>query len=119
MTNRLLLLLIAGVSLFAVPAARADEEWTAANAAFHETQIDLAGNALLSRLYRELSVNLLMQVIRGGRLDRHRLVVGEPEQIVAGFEARDRAATRDAVTRHIESARRIALDAVARAGGAV
>jgi DNA-binding GntR family transcriptional regulator len=105
--------------LAATAAARADEEWTAANAAFHETQVDLAGNALLSRLYRELSVNLLMQVIRGGRLDRHRLVVGEHEQIVAGFEARDQTATRGAITRHIESARRIALDAVARAGGAV
>jgi GntR family transcriptional regulator, rspAB operon transcriptional repressor len=99
--------------------AHADEEWTAANAAFHETQVDLAGNALLSRLYGELSVNLLMQVIRGGRLDRHQLVVDEHEQIVAGFEARDRAATRAAISRHIESARRIALDAVARAGGAV
>jgi DNA-binding GntR family transcriptional regulator len=42
------------------------EEWDAANAAFLEYQIDLAGNTLLSRFYRELSVNLLMQVIRGG-----------------------------------------------------
>lgn len=105
--------------LDATAAARSDEEWTAANAGFHETQIDLAGNTLLSRLYRELSVNLLMQVIRGGRLDRHQLVVGEHERIVAGFEARDQAATRTAITLHIESARRSALDAVARAGGAV
>lgn len=100
--------------LAATGAERTGEEWVAANAAFHEAQVDLAGNALLSRLYRQLSVNLL-----GGRLDRHSLVVGEHEQIVAGFEARDRAATRAAITRHIESARRVALDAVARAGGAV
>ena len=68
-------------------------------------------NELLSRLYRELAVNLLTQVIRGGLLDRHRLVVGEHEQVVAGFEARDRAATRAAITRHIESVRQAPHDA--------
>ena len=47
------------------------EQWDGANAAFHEHQIDLAGNALLSRFYRELSVNLMMQVIRGGHLEDH------------------------------------------------
>ena len=35
-------------------------QWDAANAAFHEHQIDLAGNALLSGFYRELSVNLMI-----------------------------------------------------------
>ena len=44
-------------------------EWDSANAAFHEHQVDLAGNTLLSRFYRELSVNLMMQVIRGGKLE--------------------------------------------------
>ena len=53
--------------LDATDAAISHEEWDAANAAFHEFQIDLAGNALLSRFYRELSVNLMMQVIRGGQ----------------------------------------------------
>ncbi len=48
-------------------------EWDAANAAFHEHQVDLAGNSLLSRFYRELSVNLMMQVIRGGKLEARRL----------------------------------------------
>ncbi|HYI74771.1 MAG TPA: GntR family transcriptional regulator, partial [Gaiellaceae bacterium] len=42
--------------LDATDAAISHEEWDAANAAFHEFQIDLAGNALLSRFYRELSV---------------------------------------------------------------
>jgi DNA-binding GntR family transcriptional regulator len=50
-------------------AAISQEEWDAANAAFHEFQIDLAGNEMLSQFYRELSVNLMMQVIRGGRLE--------------------------------------------------
>jgi len=105
--------------LEATAAAISHEEWDTANAAFHETQVDLAGNRLLSRFYRELSVNLMMQVIRGGRVERHEHLVTEHEAIVAGFEARDRAAARAAITRHVESGRRIALDAVERSGGAL
>lgn len=100
-------------------AAISHEQWDAANAAFHEHQIDLAGNALLSHVYRELSVNLMMQVIRGGRVERHEHLVTEHEAIVSGFERRDRAAAREAITRHVESGRRIALEAVERAGGAL
>jgi DNA-binding GntR family transcriptional regulator len=103
--------------LAATEAAISHEEWDAANAAFHETQVDLAGNALLSRFYRELSVNLMMQVIRGGRVERHEHLVTEHGAIVVGFETRNRAAARAAITRHVESGRRIALDAVERAGG--
>ena len=55
--------------LVATSAAVSHAEWDTANAAFHEHQVDLAGNALLSRFYRELSVNLMMQVIRGGKLE--------------------------------------------------
>jgi DNA-binding GntR family transcriptional regulator len=103
--------------LAATEAAISHEEWDAANAAFHETQVDLAGNALLSRFYRELSVNLMMQVIRGGRVERHEHLVTEHGAIVVGFETRNRTAARAAITRHVESGRRIALDAVERAGG--
>src|SRR6187551_1377547 len=95
------------------------EEWDAANASFHEAQVDLAGNKLLSRFYRELSINLMMQVIRGGRVERHEHLVTEHEAIVSGFETRDRAVARAAITRHVESGRRIALEAVERAGGAL
>ena len=105
--------------LDATAVAMSHEEWDTANAGFHETQVDLAGNALLSRFYRELSVNLLMQVIRAGRAEQHEHLVTEHEAIVAAFEARDREATRAAITRHVESGRRIALDAVERAGGAL
>ena len=55
--------------LDATVAAISHEEWDTANLAFHEFQIDLAGNALLSRFYGELPVNLMMQVIRGGQLE--------------------------------------------------
>jgi DNA-binding GntR family transcriptional regulator len=95
------------------------EEWDTANAAFHETQVDLAGNDLLSRFYRELSINLMMQVIRGGRLERGEYLVTEHTAIVEGLEARDATAARAAIARHVETGRRIALDAIERAGGSL
>jgi DNA-binding GntR family transcriptional regulator len=92
-------------------------EWDTANAAFHETQVDLADNDLLSRFYRELSVNLMMQVIRGGRLEQDEYLVTEHTAIVVALETRDRDAARAAIQRHVETGRRIALEAVERAGG--
>jgi DNA-binding GntR family transcriptional regulator len=94
-------------------------EWDTANAAFHEYQIDLAGNALLSRFYRELSVNLMMQVIRGGRVEGHGHLVTEHRHIVEAFETGDIDAARHAIRAHIETGRRIATEALARAGGAL
>jgi DNA-binding GntR family transcriptional regulator len=92
-------------------------EWDAANAAFHEYQIDLVGNRLLSRFYRELSVNLMMQVIRGGRLERSEELATEHRRIVDAFEARDVAGAKTAIDTHIATGKRIALDAIERAGG--
>jgi DNA-binding GntR family transcriptional regulator len=92
-------------------------QWDAANAAFHEYQIDLAGNALLSGFYRELSVNLMMQVIRGGRVEGHANLVTEHRRIVEAFEAGDIDAARRAIHEHIETGRRIAVEALERAGG--
>jgi DNA-binding GntR family transcriptional regulator len=103
--------------LEATEAAMSHEEWDAANAAFHEFQIDLAGNALLSRFYRELSVNLMMQVIRGGRVEGHANLVTEHRGIVETFTAGDLPRAERAIRDHIETGRRIALDAIERAGG--
>lgn len=94
-------------------------EWDTANAAFHEYQIDLAGNALLSRFYRELSVNLMMQVIRGGRVEGHEHLVTEHRHIVEAFETGEINAARRAIREHIETGRRIATEALERAGGAL
>ena len=105
--------------LEATDAAISHEQWDAANAAFHEHQIDLAGNALLSRFYRELSVNLMMQVIRGGRLERGEYLVTEHRAILETLEARDAVGARAAIARHVETGRRIALDAIERAGGSL
>lgn len=98
-------------------AAVSHAEWDAANAAFHEHQVDLAGNSLLSRFYRELSVNLMMQVIRGGGLEAGSSLALEHRAIVDAYEAGDLDAARTAIRTHICTGRRIALDAIETAGG--
>ena len=103
--------------LEATDAAISHDEWDAANAAFHEFQIDLAGNALLSRFYRELSVNLMMQVIRGGHVEGHANLVTEHRRIVETLAAGDLDGAEQAIREHVETGRRIALDAIERAGG--
>jgi DNA-binding GntR family transcriptional regulator len=105
--------------LDATAAAISHEQWDGANAAFHEHQVDLARNSLLSRFYRELSVNLMMQVIRGGKLEDHESLVTEHSRIVEAFEAHDLDGARHAIREHVETGRRIALEAVERAGGAL
>ena len=92
-------------------------EWDAANAAFHEYQVDLAGNSLLSRFYRELSVNLMMQVIRGGKLEGGAYLATEHEAIVDAYLRDDLDAARAAIAAHIETGRRIALEALGAADG--
>ena len=98
-------------------AAVSHEDWDTANAAFHEYQVDLAANTLLSRFYRELSVNLMMQVIRGGKLEGGSYLPTEHGAIVDAFEAGDLEAARAAIRAHIATGRRIALDAIEGAGG--
>jgi len=98
-------------------AAVSHAEWDTANAAFHEYQVDLAANALLSRFYRELSVNLMMQVIRGGKLEGGSYLPTEHGAIVDAFEAGDLEAAREAIRAHIATGRRIALDAIEGSAG--
>jgi len=98
-------------------AALSHEEWDITNAAFHECQIDLARNELLSRFYRALSVNLMMQVIRGGRVEGGETLATEHAAIVDAFEAEDLEAASEAIRTHIDTGRQIALDAIDRAGG--
>ena len=98
-------------------AAVSHAEWDTANAAFHEHQVDLAGNALLSRFYRELSVNLMMQVIRGGRLEAGPSLADEHAAIVDAYEAGDLVAAHDAIRTHIATGRGIALQALEATGG--
>ena len=97
--------------------AQSEEEWDTANAAFHGFQVDLAGNAILSRVYREMPVNLIVQVIRGARLAGGDKLVGEHRAIVAAFEAGDLAAAQRAIRTHIASGTAIVLGVIERAGG--
>jgi DNA-binding GntR family transcriptional regulator len=89
-----------------------------ANAAFHEYQVDLAGNSTISEMYRRLCVFPLQE--------RALLVLGESaagdsdlehRRIVAAFEAGDLAAARAALSANVETGRRISRAAIERAGG--
>lgn len=103
--------------LDATAVALSHEEWDAANAAFHEYQVDLAGNALLSDVYRDLSVNQMMQVIRAGRVEGGEYLVTEHAAIVDAFEAGSLEAAEGAIRTHVTSGLRIAIEAVERSGG--
>jgi DNA-binding GntR family transcriptional regulator len=61
----------------------------------------------------------MMQVIRGGHLEQGEYLVTEHRAIVDALEARDRESARAAITRHVETGRRIALEAIERAGGSL
>jgi DNA-binding GntR family transcriptional regulator len=98
-------------------AAISHEQWDTANAAFHEFQIDMAANAMLSRYYRELSVNLMMMAIRGGTIEDSEYLAREHRAIVDAFDAADLDAAQAAIRAHIESGLQIALEAIERSGG--
>ncbi len=58
-----------------------------------------------------------MQVIRAGHVEGHANLVTEHRRIVEAFVTGDRVAVERAIRAHIETGRRIALDAIERAGG--
>jgi GntR family transcriptional regulator, rspAB operon transcriptional repressor len=93
------------------------DDWDTANGRFHEYQVELAGNDLLARHYRDLSVNLMMQVVRGGKVEGGEYLVSEHAAIVEAFEAGELDRAREAIRTHVGSGRRIALEALDRAGG--
>lgn len=89
------------------------------NAAFHAYQIALAGNHVMSAFYRELPVMLLMQVIRGGRSDAGADLGGEHRRIVEAYEAGDLDAAKAAIRAHVDTGKRLSIDALELAGGMV
>lgn len=99
--------------------AISDGTWDVANARFHEAQVELAGNDLLTQHYRDLSVNLMMQVVRGGKVEGGEYLASEHGAIVEAFEDEDLEAARAAIRAHVESGRAIALEALERSGGAL
>ena len=89
-----------------------------ANAAFHEYQVDLAGNATISEMHRRLCVFplqeralvVLSESAAGDSDEEHRAIVD-------AYERGDLVAARSALTANVETGRRIARAAIARAGG--
>jgi DNA-binding GntR family transcriptional regulator len=89
-----------------------------ANQAFHELQVDLAANSVISDMYRRLCVHQLMEravlvlgvSVAGGSSEQH-------AAIVEAYEADDLAAARQALRANVETGRAIAREAIARIGG--
>ncbi len=96
-----------------------DDGFDATNAAFHGYQIALAGNLVMSAFYRELPVMLLMQVLRGGRSDAGADLGGEHRRIVEAFEAGNLDAAKAAIRVHVDTGKRLSIDALELAGGMV
>ncbi len=94
-----------------------EDEWDSANAAFHGYQIDLADNEILSRVYREMPVNLIMRVIRGARLAAGDDLAREHRMIVEAFVAADLPAAQQAIRTHIASGKAMVLGVVEESGG--
>jgi DNA-binding GntR family transcriptional regulator len=89
-----------------------------ANAAFHEYQVDLAGNSTISEMHRRLCVFPLQEralvvlgVSAAGDSD------AEHRAIVAAYADGDLAAARAALRANVETGRQIARTAIERAGG--
>ena len=59
----------------------------------------------------------MMQVIRGGKLEGGSYLPTEHAAIVDAYEAGDLDAAQDAISAHIASGRRIALEAIEETGG--
>lgn len=89
-----------------------------ANQAFHEYQVDLAGNSIISEMYRRLCVHQLMErtilvlgvSAAGGSSEEH-------AEIVAAYEADDLERLRAALRSNVATGKRIARLAIERAGG--
>jgi DNA-binding GntR family transcriptional regulator len=89
-----------------------------ANQAFHEYLVDLAGNDVLSEMYRRLSVHRLMErallgypaVDAGNSSEEH-------TAIVESLERGELETARAAVRANAETGKRIALAAIEQAGG--
>jgi DNA-binding GntR family transcriptional regulator len=89
-----------------------------ANAEFHEYQVDLAGNAVMSELYRRLS---LFQLQERALLVRGVSAAGESNAqhtaIVAAYERGDLEGARLALRANVDTGKAISRLAVERSGG--
>lgn len=90
-----------------------------ANQAFHQYLVELAGNPLLSSIYAQLAVNLLMERILGPGEPPVGAVADEHRRIVEALEDADLPAAREAIRDHVETGKRLAVAAIDGAGGSL
>ena len=95
-------------------------EYVRANQAFHEFQVDLAGNSTISQMYRRLCVfqlqerlTVMLDVSDATNSSR------QHRAIVRAFERGDLAAACAALEDNLESGRRISRAAIDHAGGVI
>ncbi len=91
--------------------------YLATNAALHERQIALVGNALLLETYRSLCINVLMGRLLAGQGDDCAGVAAEHVELVEAFEAGSLDRARAVIRTHMETGKRLALEAIERSGG--
>jgi DNA-binding GntR family transcriptional regulator len=100
--------------------AREVHAWHQANQALHEYQIDLAANPTMSRIFRRLSINLLMERALTLAADAGRwlpTVNTDHEEIVSAYEAGDLPRATAALRAHNATGRQVASRALAHIGG--
>jgi DNA-binding GntR family transcriptional regulator len=91
------------------------------NHRFHRQQLELAGNPALSSTYAGLRVSLLMErVLAGSTFDDANLALLVEQHIglYRALERRDLRAAQTVIRTHVELGRRMAVEAIAAAGGA-
>lgn len=91
--------------------------YIATNQAFHDYQVGLARNRLLLERYRSLSVNQMMQRILAGAPATDSELAAEHRELVEAFEAGRLPRVARAIRIHVETGKRLALEAIEQAGG--
>lgn len=95
-------------------------EYIPTNQRFHRLQLDLAGNRALTAVYGSLRVSLVMErVLDGVRLDRETSARLNEQHVELhrAYVAGDLAAAQRTIRAHCDTGRRLAVDAIERAGG--
>ncbi len=87
------------------------------NQEFHNYQIDLAGNSIMSSVYRSLAVNLLMDRILFGQTTPPLETRSEHLDLMEAFEAADLHRVRMTLRKHCRTGMAIVADAIKVGGG--
>lgn len=78
------------------------------NAEFHQRLVELSGNRKLAEMYRQLHAHIHIALVHSHSTtwrERAAREAAEHDAIIAAIERRDRAALKDALTRHLSRSR--------------